>query len=197
MHNHDQQTAGNSRDTLLFAAHDGVNALVFLFMLGLPYAGAGFLVQDYMTGKILHLLGLMWFYAGVIASTFSLSRFVWTQPSLNHDKLAYGYRVILVFEFWCIPSIALMAYGGMAMVSQLGGLKSQPWAYQSYLFLLASPPIMMIIPRVYHKRLIKNADVNIVREKRLALWQDWGFIVVMTFIVGCLCASMVWKSALF
>jgi hypothetical protein len=139
----------------------------------------------------------MWFYGGLILSSFCLSRFVWTQPSLDHDKLAYGYRVILVLEFWCIPSIALMAYGGMAMVSQMGGLESQRWAYHGYLFLLATPPILMIIPRLYHKRLIRNGQIDVARERRLALWQDWLFIALMTAIVGAMSASMVWKSVLF
>ena len=103
------------KNSSLFASHDIVNVLVFMFLLGLPYFSSDIMVQNYMTGKIIHLLGLMWFYGGLIFSSFCLSRFVWTQPSLDHDKLAYGYRVILVLEFWCIPSIALMAYGGMAM----------------------------------------------------------------------------------
>jgi hypothetical protein len=185
------------KDPFLFASHDVVNILVFIFLLALPYASSDFLLEDYTSGKIVHLLGLMWFYGGLILSSFCLSRFVWTQPSLNHDKLAYGYRVILVLEFWCIPSIAMMAYGGMAMVSQLGGLESHRWAYHGYLFLLATPPILMIIPRFYHKRLIRNEQVDVVQERRMALWQDWLFIALMTAIITALSASMVWKSVLF
>jgi hypothetical protein len=82
------------KDTSLFVSHDIVNILVFLFLLGLPYFSADILVQNYMTGKIIHLLGLMWFYGGLILTAFCLSRFVWTQPSLDHDKLAYGYRIM-------------------------------------------------------------------------------------------------------
>jgi hypothetical protein len=186
-----------SRDSFLFASHDIVNVLVFVFLLGLPYFGADVLVHDYMTGKILHLFGLMWFSGGLIFSTFCLSRFVWTQPSLDHDKLAYGYRVILVLEFWCIPSIALMAYGGMTMVDQLGGLQAQRWAFQGYLFLLATPPILMLIPRFYHKRLIKDREVDVDRERRKALWQDWIFLALMTAVIGVLSASMVWKTVVF
>jgi hypothetical protein len=185
------------KDTALFASHDIVNVLVFMFLLGLPYFSADILVQNYMTGKIIHLMGLMWFYGGLIFSSFCLSRFVWTQPSLDHDKLAYGYRVILVLEFWCIPSIALMAYGGMAMAHQLGGLEAQRWAYHGYLFLLATPPVLMIIPRFYHKRLIKNVQINVAVERRKALWQDWIFITLMTAIIGATSASMVWKTVIF
>jgi len=83
------------------------------------------------------------------------------------------------------------------MVSQLGGLESQRWAYQGYLALLFSPVVLMITPRLYHKRLIKNPDVHIEREKRLAFWMDSSFIVVMTLGVGLLAASMVRKAPLF
>ena len=47
------------------------------------------------------------------------------------------------------------------------------------------------------KRLIRNPKVRIDREKRLAFWLDWSFIIVMTLGVGGLAASMVWKSPLF
>jgi hypothetical protein len=189
--------AQGSKDSFLFAAHDGVNLLIFFFLISLPYVSTDLLVGNYQVGKILHLLGLLWFYGGLILSSFCLSRFVWTQPSLNHNKLAYGYRVILVLEFWCIPSIALMAYGGMAMVSQIGGLESHLWAYYGYLFLLATPPILMIIPRLYHKRLINNEDINIHREQHLALWQDWFFIFMMTVIIAVISSSMVWKTVFY
>jgi hypothetical protein len=185
------------KDSSLFASHDIVNVLVFVFLLGLPYFSADLLVESYMTGKIIHLLGLMWFYGGLIFSSFCLSRFVWTQPSLDHDMLAYGYRIILVLEFWCIPSIALMAYGGMAMVQQLGGMEAQRWAYQGYMFLLVTPPILMLIPRFYHKRLIKNGLLDVGRERRKALWQDWLFIALMTAVIGVMSASMVWKTVVF
>jgi hypothetical protein len=94
----------------LFASHDIVNILVFVFLLGLPYFSAD----------------------------------------------------ILVLEFWCIPSIALMAH-------QLGGLETQRWAYHGYLFLLATPLILMIIPRFYHKRLINNMQINVAGERRKAM----------------------------
>ena len=197
MQSSDRKPAGSSRDPILFAAHDGLNILVLLIVLGLPHAGAGLLVQDYMTAKILHLLGVMWFYGGLVVAAVSVSRFIWMQPSLDHDKLAHGFRFILVLELFSIPSIALVAYGGMAMVSSLGGLESQPWAYQGYLIVLASPLVLMITPRLYHKRLIKNPRVDIEREKRLAFWMDCGFILVMTLGVGFLAASMVWKASLF
>ena len=197
MQSSDRRPKGSSRDPLLFAAHDGANVLVLLLVFGLPHAGPGLLVQDYVTARILHLLGLGWFFGGLIASSVSVSRFIWMQPSLDHDKLAHGFRFLLVLELLCIPSIALIAYGGMAMVSQLGGLESQPWAYQGYLALLFSPLVLMITPRLYHKRLIKNPDVHIEREKRLAFWLDWSFIVVMTLGVGGLAASMVWRAPLF
>ena len=187
----------NSRDPLLFAAHDGINVLVLLFVFGLPHVGTGLLVQDYTNAKILHLLGIGWLYGGLLLSTAIVSRFIWTQPSLDHAKLAHGYRFILVLELFCIPSLALTAYGGMAMVSHLGGLESQPWANQGYLALLYSPVALMITPRLYHKRLIKNPDVHIEREQRLAFWLDWSFIAVMTLGVGGLAASMVWKDPLF
>ncbi len=171
--------------------------LVLLIVFGLPRVDPGLLAQDYMTAKILHLLGLGWFFGGLIASSVSVSRFIWMQPALDHDKLAHGFRFLLVLELFCIPSIALIAYGGMAMVLPLGGLDSQPWAYQGYLALLYSPVILMITPRLYHKRLIKNPDVHIERERRLAFWLDSSFIVVMTLGGGCLAASMVWKAPLF
>ena len=184
-------------DLVLFAAHDVVSVLVFIFLLALPYVSTEIFLSSYASGKIIHLLGLMWFYGGLIFSSFCLSRFVWSQPSLDQDKLAYGYRVILVLEFWCIPSIALLAYGGMSMVEQLGGLKSQLWAYHGYLFLLATPPVLMIISRFYHKRFIRAASLDVRREQRLAVWQDWIFIFLMTGVVGAISASMVWKSAIF
>ena len=61
----------------------------------------------------------------------------------------------------------------------------------------ASPVVLMITPRLYHKRLIKNPNVDIERERRLAFWLDSSFIVVMTLGIGALAASMVWKVALF
>jgi hypothetical protein len=184
-------------DAYLFAAHDVVNVLVFLFVFSLPHVGPEFLVQDYSNAKVLHLLGIGWFYAGLIAATVSVSRFIWMQPALDHDKLAHGFRFLLVLELFCIPSIALIAFGGMAMINQLGGFEARPWAYQGYLALLASPPVLMITPRLYHKRLIKNPDVNIERERRMAFWLDWSFISAMSFGVGGLAASMVWKTAVF
>jgi hypothetical protein len=188
---------GNPGDRFLFAAHDGVNVLVLLFVLGLPHADPSLLVQDYMDAKVLHLLGIGWFFGGLIASSVAVSRFIWMQPHLDHDKLAHGFRFLLVLEVFCIPSIILIAYAGMGMVSQLGGLESQPWARQGYLVLLYSPVVLMITPRLYHKRLIKNPKVNIERERRLAFWLDSSFIVVMTIGIGYLAASMVWKTALF
>lgn len=184
-------------DSFLFVAHDVVSVLVFIFVLSLPYLSTDTFLQNYSSGKIIHLLGLLWFFGGLILSSFCLSRFIWTQPSLNQEKLAYGYRVILVLEFWCIPSIALLAYSGMSMVEQMGGLESQIWAYHGCLFLLATPPVLMIISRLYHKRFIKNADLNVPREQRLAVWQDWVFIFLMTGVVGTITASMVWKTAIF
>jgi len=119
------------------------------------------------------------------------------QPALDHDKLAHGFRFLLVLEVFCIPSIILIAYAGMAMVSQLGGVEAQPWAHQGYLALLYSPLALMITPRLYHKRLIKNPDVHIEREGRLAFWLDWSFIIVMMLGIGYLSASMVWKIPVF
>ena len=197
MQSPDQEPKGNPSDPFLFAAHDGVNALVLLFMLGLPYAGPSLLVENYLTAKMLHQLGLMWFFGGLIVCAVCVSRFIWMQPSLDHDKIAYGFRFILVLELCSIPSIALMAYGGMSMVSRMGGFEHWPWAYQGYLMLLYTPPVLMIIPRFYHKRLIKNSAVRIEREKRLAFWQDWSFVVVMTLVMGYLVASMVRKFTLF
>jgi hypothetical protein len=147
--------------------------------------------------KVLHLLGVGWFYGGLITSSVAVSRFIWMQPALDHEKLAHGFRFLLVLELVSIPSLALIAYGGVAMVSSLGGLEAQPWAYQGYLAVLFSPVALMITPRLYHKRLIKNPDVDIEREKRLAFWLDWSFIAVMTLGVGGLAASMVWKDPLF
>ncbi len=195
--NSDPEVAASARDPLLFAAHDGVNVLVLLIVFFLPRVDSGLLVQNYTTAKILHLLGLGWFFGGLLASTVSVSRFIWMQPSLDHARLAHGFRFLLVLELLCIPSIALIAYGGTAMVSQLGGLESQAWAYQGYLALLFSPVVLMITPRLYHKRLIKDPQVDIEREKRLAFWLDWSFIGVMGLGVGCLAASMVWKVPLF
>jgi hypothetical protein len=59
--------------------------------------------------------------------------------------------------------------------------------------LLYSPAVLIITPRVYHKRLIKNPNVHIERERPLAFWRDWSFIIVMTLGIGYLAASMVWK----
>jgi hypothetical protein len=191
------RAASHPRDRLLFAVHDGVNALVLLFVFGLPYADPSFLIQNYMDAKVLHLLGVGWFYGGLITSTVTVSRFIWMQPALDHEKLAHGFRFLLVLEVFCIPSIILIAYAGMAMLSQLGGFESQPWAHQGYLALLYSPIALMITPRLYHKRLIKNPNVHIERERRLAFWLDWSFIIVMTLGIGGLAASMVWKTPLF
>ena len=197
MQDPNQKPRGNARDRLLFAAHDITNVLVLLIVLGLPHADPQLLVQDYLLAKILHLLGLGWFFGGLIVATVTVSRFVWTQPSLDHEKLAHGFRFLLVLELLSIPSIALIAYGGFAMVSQLGGLESHPWANQGYLAALYSPVALMITPRLYHKRLIKNPNVHIERERRLAFWLDWSFIVVMAVGVGSLATSMVRKVALF
>ena len=117
--------------------------------------------------------------------------------AVNVQKLAHRFRFLLVLEVFCIPSIMLIAYAGMAMVSQLGGIESQPWAYQGYLALLYSPIVLMITPRLYHKRLIKNPNVHIERERRLAFWLDWSFIIVVTLGIGYLAASMVWKIPVF
>ncbi|MBW2399944.1 MAG: hypothetical protein JRG80_11815 [Deltaproteobacteria bacterium] len=193
----DAKAKGNPSDPFLFAAHDGVNVLVLLFVLGLPHADPSLLVQDYTDAKVLHLLGVGWFYGGLITSTVAVSRFIWMQPALDHDKLAHGFRFLLVLEVFCIPSIILIAYAGMAMVSHLGGFESQPWAHQGYLALLYSPVALMITPRLYHKRLIRNPNVDIERERRLAFWLDWSFIIVMTLGIGFLAASMVRKTALF
>ena len=184
---------GNPSDPFLFAAHDGVNVLVLLFVLGLPHADPSLLVQDYMNAKVLHLLGIGWFFGGLITSSVTVSRFIWMQPALDHEKLAHGFRFLLVLEVFCIPSIILIAYAGMAMVSQLGGFESQPWAHQGYLALLYSPVALMITLRLYHKHLIKNPSVNIEHERRLAFWLDSSFIIVMTLGIGYLAASMVWK----
>jgi hypothetical protein len=40
---------------------------------------------------------------------------------------------VLVLEVFCIPSIILIAYAGMAMITRLGGFESRPWAHQGYL----------------------------------------------------------------
>ena len=192
-----EKVKGKPSDPFLFAAHDGVNVLVLLFVLGLPYADPSLLVDDYMNAKVLHLLGVGWFYGGLITSSVAVSRFIWMQPALDHDKLAHGFRFLLVLEVFCIPSIILIAYAGMAMVSQLGGIESQPWAHQGYLALLYSPVVLMITPRLYHKRLIRSPNVNIERERRLAFWLDSSFIIVMTLGIGSLAASMVWKTPLF
>jgi hypothetical protein len=119
------------------------------------------------------------------------------QPALDPDKLAHGFRFLLVLEVFCIPSIILIAYAGMAMVSQLGGFESQPWAHQGYLALLYSPVALRITLRLYHKRLIKNPSVNIEHERRLAFWLDSSLIIVMTLGIGYLAASMVWKIPVF
>lgn len=193
----DPKAKGNPSDPFLFATHDVVNVLVLLFVLGLPYADQSLLVQSYMDAKVLHLLGVGWFYGGLIASSVVVSRFIWMQPALDHAKLAHGFRFLLVLEVFCIPSISLIAYAGMAMVVQRGGFESQPWAHQGYLALLYSPVALMITPRLYHKRLINNPNVDIERERRLAFWLDWSFIVVMTLGIGFLAASMVWKTPLF
>jgi hypothetical protein len=193
----DHAPTKNSRDTYLFAGHEVVNVLVFLFVLGLPHAAPELFVQDYTNAKILHLLGIGWFFGGLVAAPVSVSRVIWMQPALDHDKLAHGFRFLLVLELFGLPSIALVAFGGVAMIAQLGGFESHPWAYQGYLAALASPLILMITPRLYHKRLIKNPDVHIERERRMAFWLDWSFILVMTLGVGGLAASMVWKAPLF
>jgi hypothetical protein len=195
--NPDHAAKMKARDPYLFAGHEIVNVLVFLFVLGLPHAGPDFLVQDYTNAKILHLLGIGWFFGGLVAAPVSVSRFIWTQPALDHKKLAHGFRFLLVLELLSLPSIALIAWGGVAMVVPLGGFESQPWAYQGYLAVLASPPILMITPRLYHKRLIKNPDVHIERERRMAFWLDSSFICVMGLGVGFLATSMVWKTPLF
>jgi hypothetical protein len=193
----DPKAKGNPSDPLLFAAHDVVNVLVLLFVFALPYADPSLLAQDYMDAKVLHLLGVGWFYGGLITATVTVSRFIWTQPALDHQKLAHGFRFLLVLEVLCIPSIMLIAYAGMTMVSQTGGLDSNPWAHQGYLALLYSPVVLMMTPRLYHKRLIKNPNVDIERERRLAFWLDWSFIIVMTLGIGALAASMVWKVPVF
>jgi hypothetical protein len=193
----DQKPKVATRDRLLFAAHDVSNVGILLVVLGLPHAGPELLVQDYLHAKILHLLGLGWFFGGLIVATVTVSRFIWMQPSLDHAKLAYGFRFLLVLELLCIPSIALIAYGGISMVVHLGGLEAQSWANQGYLAALYSPIALMITPRLYHKRLIKNPNVDIRREKRLAFWLDWSFILVMMVGIGALAASMVRKVPLF
>jgi len=193
----DSGPGANASDPFLFAAHDASNLLVLLFVFGLPYAGSSLLVQDYPTAKILHLVGLGWFYGGLVLAAAAVSRFIWTQPALDHAKLAHGFRFLLVLELLSIPSIALIAYGGVAMVSHLGGFDAQPWARQGYLAALFSPLILMLTPRLVHKRLIKNPGVNIERERRVAFWMDWIFIVGMTLGVALLTASMVRKVALF
>lgn len=193
----DRERHASPGDPFLFAAHDGVNVLTLLFVLALPYADASLFVQDYFDAKVLHLLGVGWFYGGLIASPVVLSRFIWMQPALDHDKLAHGFRFLLVLEVVSIPSLILIAYAGVAMVSQLGGFESNPWAYQGYLAVLYSPLALMITPRLYHKRLIKSPTVQIERERRLAFWLDWSFIVVMNLGVGYLAASMIWKTPLF
>jgi hypothetical protein len=184
-------------DPYLFAAHDAVNVVVLLVVFGLPHAAPGLLVQDYADAKVLHLLGIGWFFGGLITASVAVSRFIWTQPALDHEKLAHGFRFLLALEVLSIPSLILIAYGGMSMVSNLGGMDAQPWAHQGYLAVLYSPVVLMITPRLYHKRLIKNRNVDIERERRLAFWLDSSFIVVMTLGIGALAASMVWKVALF
>jgi hypothetical protein len=197
MQNSDGKSPKNPRDTALYVAHDAINVLVLLIVFSLPRVDPGLLVQQYTTAKILHLLGIGWFYGGLIAGTVSVSRFIWMQPSLTHDQLAHGCRFLLGLELVSIPSIALIAYGGMGMVSALGGLEAQTWAYQGYMALLFSPVVLMITPRLHHKRLIKNPDVDIDRERRLAFWMDWSFIILMTVGIGSLAASMVRKTPLF
>ncbi len=184
-------------DPYLYVAHDAVNLLVLLCVFGLPYADPSLLTLDYMDAKVLHLLGVGWFYGGLIAATVTVSRFIWMQPDLDHAKLADGFRFLLVLEVFCIPSIILIAYPGMVMVSRLGGMEVQTWAHHGYLALLYSPVVLMITPRIYHKRLIKNPDVNIERERRIAFWLDLSFIILMTLGIGALAASMVWKKPLF
>ena len=184
-------------DTTLFRSHDIANILVFLFVIGLPYAGAGLFPASYQAGKLLHLMGLVWFFGGLIFAAFCASRFVWSQPNLDHDRVAWSFRAILVLELFCIPSIALMAYGGVAMANQLGGVNSQAWMFHGYLFLLGTPIILMVIPRFYHKRIIKDVELDIAKEQRLALWQDWVFIVLMSALLAAISGSMVWKTPIF
>lgn len=188
-----EDLAVKSRDPLLYGAHDGINILVFLILIGLYNSGPNWLIDDYVVGKFLHLCGFVWFFGGLVLASFAMSRYVWTQASLDHKRLADGYRFILILELWCIPSIALIAYGGMVMIVKMGGLDAHVWAYQAYWFLLVTPPILMIIPRFYHKRFIKDPNVDIAREKRSAFWQDWGFIIIMTLFMAALVLSMIRK----
>jgi hypothetical protein len=44
---------GNPSDPFLLAAHDGVNVLVLLFVLGQPYADPSLLVHDYMDAELI------------------------------------------------------------------------------------------------------------------------------------------------
>lgn len=183
-------------DSLLYRAHDGINILVFLVLLRLYVGDSSWLLQDYYIGRFLHLLGFAWFFGGLIFASFVMSRYVWGQAALNHQRLAEGFRFILMLEFWCIPSVAMIAYGGMVMVERLGGLEPNPWAHQAYWFLLATPPILMIIPRFYHKRFIQDPEIDFAYEKRKAFWQDWIFIVLMALMMGALVYTMMYKTPL-
>jgi hypothetical protein len=185
------------RDAFWFLCHDVINIFVLLILIGLHHADSRWVTGDYMTGKFLHLLGFAWFFGGLIFASFAISRYVWSQASLDHLRLADGYRFILQLEFWCIPSIALIAYGGMMMVTQIGGLEVNGWASQAYGFLLATPPILMITTRFFHKRFIQDATLNIARQKLTAFWQDWLFIIVMILMMVALTFSMLQKTPLF
>ena len=110
-------------DPYLFAAHDAVNVVVLLVVFGLPHAAPGLLATMRMQ-RLLHLLGIGWFFGGMITASVAVSRFIWTQPALDHEKLAHGFRFLLALEVLSIPSLILIAYGGMSMVSNLGGMLS-------------------------------------------------------------------------
>ncbi len=186
----------HEKDTLLFNVHDGINVLALLFVISLYFAESRLITLNYETGKTLHLLGVLWFYGGMIMAAFVLNRFIFEQPAIDLDKIADGYRFMLLLEVGCALSIGLIAIGGMAMLAQRGGVAAHAWAAEAYYILFFVPPIYIVSSRIWHRRFIKAVNINIEREKRIAFWQDWLYVIGMTAAVLFLSSTMTFDTPL-
>ncbi len=186
----------HERDPLLFVFHDGINVLTLLFIISFYFVEPGFITLNYGTGKTLHLLGVIWFYGGLIMGATVLNRFIFEHRVVDLDIIADGYRFMLLLEMFCVPSIGLIAIGGLAMLAQKGGLDAHAWAAEAYHILFFIPPIYIVSSRIWHRRFIKAVNINIARETRIAFWQDWGYVIGMTAAVLLLSSTMIFDTPL-
>ena len=155
--------------------------LISMTAVAAAVAGARLpMVLPYEVHKFMHIFGVILLFGNMMVGPMWFV-FAWTSKA--PATLAFAARVLSLAEIvFTVPGVQLILWNGLAMATAMGGVRAQPWIFQSLILLIPTWVLGSTLALYWQERVIhlaQSGEIGAPLNRAMIHWSIWGSLVMV------------------